>query len=97
VARRRRPAVEVDDPAGIPAELLDPHAAVWHDRQAHERYMAAHGWYLGVRDRLGGPGEPPGSRRAAAMEGWAVDNGITTEPFGAFADWNRISAMGLID
>ncbi|PSK99764.1 hypothetical protein CLV30_11767 [Haloactinopolyspora alba] len=92
--RRARPTAA--DERGVPAVLLDPDAAVWHDRAAHVDFMAARGWSPDVRDRFAGShaGAPPAARRQVAVAAWAVEHGISDVP-GGHPDWHQLREMGL--
>jgi hypothetical protein len=83
---------------GVPVELTDPDAEVWHDQAQHLAYMADRGWPVPARDRFG-PGAHPANRRSSAVYGWAVEAGITTS-YGTstrpLADGPRLASMGLL-
>ncbi len=98
--KERRPTLP-DPPAGvgIPPELREPDAAVWHDQRAYHRYMRQRGWRMPTRERLDVEADP-GSRRRSAVAGWARAAGITTTvTYGANTqhrpDWPQLRAWGL--
>lgn len=85
MARLRKPPPPDRD--GLPVELLDPTADVWHNREQYLAYIAAKQWDLPPSERLDVPTHPENRRRDALGE-WAVENGITSGPF---PDWNRLA------
>jgi hypothetical protein len=97
VKRRQRQTTTAD---GVPVELTDPDAEVWHDREAFAEAAAEHGWSVPAADRLGGPGTHPDNRRRAAVYGWAVEAGVTTS-HGAgtspLPDGPRLASLGLLE
>jgi hypothetical protein len=80
--------------AGVPVELADRDALVWHDQDAYRAYMAAAGWSMPSAERMGSAASP-GTRRRAAVGGWAVGQGITSELSPTHPDWNALRSMGL--
>lgn len=90
-----------DPPAdvGIPPELRQPNAAVWHDQGAYHRYMRQRGWRMPPRERLN-VAVDPGDRLRSAVAGWAIASGITTTvTYGQNSqhrpDWSQLRAWGL--
>lgn len=95
MARRKAVAhVEPVSPDGLPAELCDAEAPVWHDRGLYVEFMAARGWDLPAPERLGA-GTHPANRRNYAADAWGVENGVTTSP--GHADWHRLRELGSIE
>jgi hypothetical protein len=92
VRRRPRPS---SLSVGVPAELADPAAAVWHDEVTYRDYMAANGWRLPARSLLGVE-SGPAARRRAAVAAWARDAGVTITDRPVHPDWHRLRAMGLL-
>lgn len=88
--RKRKPTLT----SGVPAELADRDAAVWHDHAEYVAYMDAHGYALSIRDRFGAGW--PESRRRAAVEGWAHDEGIVRDDVPAFLDYHRLDALEVL-
>lgn len=77
---------------GVPAEILDPHALVWHDAGAFCTYMQLRGWQLPAQERMGVESSTENRRMHAAGE-WAIEAGLTHE---GDADWRRLRALGAV-
>jgi hypothetical protein len=91
----KRRAKTVAAVAGVPVELVDLDAPVWHDQAAYHVYMVGNGWSLPAAERMG-RAISPGNRRRNALAGWAVDAGVTVTDRPRQPDWNRLAAMGLV-
>lgn len=85
---------------GVPAELVDRDADVWHDAVAYRSYMARHGYLLDVGTRLDDLATgtrsrtSPERRRRAALDGWAVASGVVGR-WPDVSDWHRLREMGI--
>ena len=91
MARVRRAApVAVE---GIPADLADPDAPVWADRDRFLTYLAEHDYPAGASAEAE---TSPGRRRQKAAEEWAVSSGIVNPRWPAFPDHHRLRELGVL-
>jgi hypothetical protein len=74
---------------GVPEELRDPDALVWHNQARYRAWMSVRRWPMPPSERMGVAAHPA-NRRSYAAAAWARGNGIGR-------DWHRLRARGLCE